>query len=285
MKISTTSLCAVLVCATLQWLPGAVAAQAPTASAKATQLPADPWPRQVNLTNGTVMMYQPQVSSWVGNQIEFRSALAIHPKGAKGESFGVLFATARTQVDKVSRTVVFEDMKITKSEFPTLPDHGAAYATALQAAVAHDVRTISLDRLTASLDLDGVKPPTVPVQNTPPKVVVSETPAILVPIDGTPVLKAVPSDRRFQRVINTHALILQGGLGDKYYIHVLDGWLSSSSIAGPWTQASVTPVGLASAAQAVAKTGVVDMLEGPPKAKPKPSLASGVPTIVTSQAP
>ena len=211
------------------------AASAPSA------IPADPWPRQVNLSNATVLMYQPQVSSWVGNRIEFRAALAIHPKGAKQESFGVLFASARTQVDKVARTVVFEDMAITKSDFPTLPDRGAAYTATLQEAVARDVRTISLDRLTASLDLDGVKLPTVPVQNTPPRVVVSNSPAILVPIDGTPVLKAVPGHSRFQRVINTHALILQGGLGDNYYLHVYDGWLSSASITGPWTVAGATP--------------------------------------------
>ena len=290
MKFSTPLLCALAIGATSALLPATVTAQAapaaaPAASANPSQLPADPWPRQVNLSNATVLMYQPQVSSWVGNRIEFRAALAIHPKGAKGESFGVLFANARTQVDKVARTVVFEDMQITKSDFPTLPDRGAAYSATLQEAVARDVRTISLDRLTASLDLDGVKPPSVAVQNTPPKVVVSNSPALLVPIDGAPVMKAVPGYGRFQRVINTHALILQGGLGDKYYLHVLDGWMTADNIAGPWTQANATPVGMADAAQAVAKTGVVDMLAGPPNAKPKPSLASGAPTIVTSQVP
>ena len=291
MKLATPSLCALLIGAALQALPSTLLAQAapqakaPAPAASSSALPADPWPRQVNLTNGTVLMYQPQVSSWVGNRIEFRAALAIHPKGAKGESFGVLFATARTQVDKVARRVVFEDLKITKSDFPTLPDRGAAYAAALQAAVANDVRTISLDRLTASLDLDGVKPPTVPVKNTPPRVIVSDTPAILVPIDGAPVMQPVASDARFRRVVNTHALILQGGLGDNYYLHVYDGWLSAASLDGPWTKANATPLGLASAAQSIAKTGVVDMLAGPPKANPKPSLASGVPAIYTSQVP
>ncbi len=38
-------------------------------------------------------------------------------------------------------------------------------------------------------------------------------------------------------------------------------------------------------AQQLAKTGVVDLLDGGPKAKPKPSLANGVPTIYTSQVP
>jgi len=103
-----------------------------------------------------------------------------------------MFATARTQVDKVNRVVVFENMTITKSDFPALPDRGAAYAAELQTAVASTVRTISLDRLTASLAMNGIKPPTVPVQNTPPKVFISYSPAILVPIDGAPVIKPVP---------------------------------------------------------------------------------------------
>ena len=56
-------------------------------------------------------IYQPQVNKWDGNQIDFRSALAIKPTGATAESFGVVFATARTQVDKITRMVVFENLK------------------------------------------------------------------------------------------------------------------------------------------------------------------------------
>ena len=34
----------------------------------------------------------------------------------------MLFATVRTQVDRTLRTVVFEDLRISKIDFPTLPD-------------------------------------------------------------------------------------------------------------------------------------------------------------------
>ncbi len=262
-------------------------AQSPAApAAPATQrLPADPWPRVVDLTNGQVLVYQPQVSKWEGNRIDFRCALAIKPANAKEETFGVIFANARTQVDKIARTVVFEDMKVTKSDFPALPDHGAAYVAELQKEFATSVKTIALDRLEASLALAGIKPPTVPVQNNPPQVIVSYSPAILVPIDGAPVLKPVPSNSRFQRVVNTRALILQGGLGQNFYLHVYDGWLESSSINGPWAQSRRQPLGMDDVAQQLAKSGSVDMLDGGPKANPKPSLANGVPTIYTSQVP
>ena len=92
----------------------------------ASKLPPDPWPRVVDLSKGQVLVYQPQISKWTDNQLEFRAALAIKPTDAKEETFGVIFASARTQVDKVLRTVTFENMRISKFDFPTLPNHGAA---------------------------------------------------------------------------------------------------------------------------------------------------------------
>jgi hypothetical protein len=176
--------------------------------AAAGKPPPDPWPRVVDLSNAQVLVYQPQVNQWIDNQIDFRAALAIKPSGAKDETFGTIVVSARTQVDKVLRTVTFQNMKIAKVDFPTLPERGAAYSAELQAEFGKAVRTISLDRLEASLALAGIKPPTVEVQNNPPQVIVSYSPAILVPIDGAPVLKPVAGHSRVQRVINTRALIL-----------------------------------------------------------------------------
>ena len=217
-------------------------AQPAAPASNAPALPADPWPRDVSISNAALLIYQPQVNSWVDNKLDFRSAMAIKPTGAKEETFGVVFVTARTQVDKVERMVVFENLQITKLDFPTLPNHGASYQAELQKRLTTDVKTISLDRLEASLAAAGIKLPTVAVNNAPPQVIVSYSPAILVPIDGAPVMKPVPNHSRSQRVINTRALILQGGFGNNFYIHVYDGWLRSSTINGPWSQASPGPL-------------------------------------------
>jgi hypothetical protein len=245
--------------------------------------PPDPWPRGVDLGNAQVLVYQPQINSWTDNQLDFRAALAIKPTGAKAETFGVIFATARTQVDKVLRTVTFENLKISKIDFPTLPNRGAAYVAKLQTQFVASIRTISLDRLDSSLALAGIKPPTVDVESKPPWVIVSYSPAILVPIDSAPVLKAA-ADSQLQRVINTRALILQVP-GENFFIHIYDGWLTSNSISGPWAQSFNLPPGIDSVALALASTGAVDMLDGGPKANPKPSLANGVPAIYTSSVP
>src|SRR5262245_30424710 len=265
---------------------GASFAVSAQAAAPPSNLPADPWPRDVSIPSAAVLVYQPQVIKWEGNRLDCRSAGGLKPTGAKDETFGVVFASARTQVDKVTRTVTFENLRITKSDFPTLPNRGASYGAELQKQFASDIKTISLDRLQASLALVGVKPPTVAVQNNPPQVLVSYSPAILVPIDGAPVIKPVPNSSRFKRVINTQALILQGGFGNNFYIHVYDGWLTSNTITGPWSQVFMGPLELHDAnaiAQQLSKTHTVDLLDGGPKANPKPTLAKGVPTVYTSQ--
>ena len=168
------------------WLARAAADPAPAAQA---QPPTAPWPRAVNLSNAAVLVYQPQVDKWVDSQIDFRCAVAIKPTGATEETFGVVSASARTHVYRISRTVVFDNLQITKSEFPTLADRGAAYGAELQKQFASGIRSVGLDRLKSSLAAAGASPPTVAVQHDPPQLIVSYAPTILVPIDGAPVLK------------------------------------------------------------------------------------------------
>ena len=110
----------------------------------------DHWPREVKLSTAAILIYQPQVNSWLDNKIELRAALAIKPVGADVEAFGVVFATAHTRIDKATRRVVLENLRITKNDFPTLPDRGAAYAAELTSvsrlACAASRSTVSSNR-------------------------------------------------------------------------------------------------------------------------------------------
>jgi hypothetical protein len=172
-------------------------------SAVPTQIQADPWPRQVALANASAEIYLPQVNSWSGNTLSFRAAVSVKASGAKDETFGVVFGTARTHVDASSRTVALNELVLTQAKFPTLPDNGLAYLQQLQAQLPVAMATMSLDLLAGELAASQtVKPKTVQVNNTPPKVIISYSPAILVPIDGAPSIRKVP-DTRFERIINT----------------------------------------------------------------------------------
>ena len=148
-------------------LPASSSAHSPAGAPppQRAALPADPWSRQVKVPTATLLVYQPQVESWSGNMLTFRSAVAVRPAGAKDEVFGVIWATARTQVDRVSRIVALEDFKVTRSNFPTLPDQGSTYVAALEAKMMPSERTIALDRLEASLAASGAVKLSVQVQN------------------------------------------------------------------------------------------------------------------------
>jgi hypothetical protein len=222
----------------------ALAQSAPPVAEAAAPADRDPWPRSIDLANGQVLLYQPQINTFDGNQLDLRAALSLIPSGSKEQRFGVVFATARTHVDRVSRVVTLEDIKITKLDLPALPDRGASYLAYLQTQLATGANTIALDRFETALAAADVKPQPLPVDNTPPRVIVSESIAILVPIDGAPVLKPLADDDRFQRVINTRALILKGGVGDRFYIHVYDGWLEAGSADGPWARPLRVPLGI-----------------------------------------
>ena len=280
-RIARHVLLIALVLATLPTI-AATPTASPAATAPAT---AATWPREVKLSDAGILIYQPQVNSWTDNRIDFRCAMAILPKGATREDYGVVFATARTRVDKTTRRVVLDDLKITKSDFPTLPDHGAAYLAELQKRFAQGVRSISLDQLKQSPALAATSAPAAAVQSNVPKVIVSNSPAILVPIDGPPVLRPITGVAGLQRVINTKALILQRAVEKDFFIHVFDGWMTSGAIQGPWSPVFIAPSGINAAATKVAAARVVDMLDGGPAANPKPSLAAGAPTIYTTQVP
>src|SRR5262249_53565557 len=82
--------------------------QAPAPGPEAAAAPApptnpDPWPRRIPVPGGLLRVYQPQVESWQGNALTFRAAVASTQTGSSAEAFGVVWGTAHTAVDRVSR--------------------------------------------------------------------------------------------------------------------------------------------------------------------------------------
>ena len=256
-------------------------ASAQTASAPA-QAPAGTWPRDLPLSNAVMTVYQPQVDKWEGDTLQLRAAVAAKPNGGGNPVFGVIWAEAHTEVDRAARMVTLSNLSLTRIRMPTLDDNGGGYLRELRQRIPNAVRTIDLDRLQASLAASGqIKSTGLPVRNDVPRIIVSTAPAVLVPIAGEPVLQPT-ADSRYQRVINTRALILQDG--NTYFLHLYDGWVSAKSLDGPWSTGAFPPPGMDRLAGDIAKSGQVDLLDGG-KVQPKPTLAKGVPAVYVSRTP
>jgi len=143
--------------------------------------------------------------------------------GKQATDYGVIWFSANTEVDKVNRVVTLTNFDITKQSFPTLPNNGAAYASALTGELPWN-QTVPLDLLQSDLAIsaNAGAQKTYTVQNNPPRIIYSPTPAVLALIDGKPVLG--PEQDHLQKVINTRALIVYDTSKYTYYLALMDGW-------------------------------------------------------------
>lgn len=91
-------------------------------------------------------------------------------------------------MDKENDLVALDAIEVAKASFPSDPANADAYVAALRQRAASGLRTISLARLQSSLAVaeaeTGAK--ALAVKNDPPKIIYSQTPAMLVLIDGKP---------------------------------------------------------------------------------------------------
>ena len=268
-------------------LPAAIA-QTQQEPPPAAQVTPDPWPKLREIGGVKYTLYQPQLDKWNGYDLEAHAAVAVLPVGAKDPVFGAIEITANTEVAKVSRTVHFSDIKIVRAIFPSAPDRSARYQQAFQTIASNGPSTMSLDRLEIALAITGEekKARAVPVKNEPPRFVFSQSAAVLVPIDGTPVWRTIQGTR-LERVLNTRALVVLDDSTGRFYIHLFDGFVEAPSMAGPWTLATKAPPGIVALEASLARQNVIDPMTGPtdPKTKEKASLKHGVPDVVVTTTP
>ncbi|GLK82203.1 carbohydrate-binding family V/XII [Ancylobacter defluvii] len=206
-------------------------AQAPSAATAAGLS----WPRSVTIGDKALEIYQPLVESWNGDAISGRAAVAFGA-AAGTPTYGIAHFTARVAIDKPARLAKLTSIAITKVDVPTQPGLDTQVLSALQAHIPAEGLTVALDHLLTSYAANKqlTKDMEQPVDNTPPKLLFVDAPTLLVQVAGQPVLRAVAGAQGFQRVINTHPLLLADGSGD-FYVQAASYWYQAKAIEGPWT--------------------------------------------------
>jgi hypothetical protein len=210
-------------------------------AAKTANPPADPgWPRQRTNEQGRLVYYQPQVDAWTNfKELSFRMAFSLTPKGGK-EIVGVVEVQAQTDVNVDDRSVLIRDFKIKEVKLPGLdPEKTSQMDQAVRSFLPpnHTV-VMALDRLVASVEKTQA-PATVQVQNDPPKIFVSYTPAILLDIDGEPT-RADIADTNLGFVVNSNFPLFfeKGGAN---YLFTGEQWLKAPVLEGPWAPVANLP--------------------------------------------
>ncbi|GGF46667.1 hypothetical protein GCM10007301_02710 [Azorhizobium oxalatiphilum] len=220
------------------------------------------WPRNFDVGDNRLQLYQPQIESWDGDLIGGRAALAIGPKDG-APVYGYAHFTARATVDKTAGLVHLDTIAIDTVDVATAPQQASTVRKALEARLPKGGITVALVQLQASYAVNKkiAELRTQPVQNEPPKIVFVNTLTTLVPVAGQPVLRPVDGARTFQRVINTRPLLLKDDAGT-YHLQAAGTWYESPNLAGPWVVTPQLPADVKAAAAAATKTAKADPLLG-----------------------
>jgi hypothetical protein len=245
------------------------------------------WPRIVEGDGMTFTVYQPQIDRFDDTVLEARAAVQVEKQegGNTRTSYGVVWITARTSIDKEAGLVELDDIQIPRVNFPTAGEKAAEYL-AIFRRNAEPVRTISLARIEANLAASklGQSVEAVPLKNDPPRIYYRTSPSILILIEGDPVLRPVEGSD-LQRVLNTGVLMLFDS--GSYYAPLGDRWIVAPALIGPWRLAPSVPAPVQSVRDAIAREqqSGIDLLSEPGDQVEELLAAGRAPDVIVSTVP
>ncbi len=175
----------------------------------APETAAPKWPREIDIPEAKIVMYQPQLESFEGNGLTGRAAVAVTPRGQIEPVFGAVWIDARVSTDRDNRIVRCLDVDVPAAKFPNAePARIEKLKGILESEIPKWDLTISLDRLLTMLDLvEKEKAAAAQLKTTPPKIIFATHPAVLVTINGGPKLRKT-KDSDLIRVVNTPFFIV-----------------------------------------------------------------------------
>jgi hypothetical protein len=223
--------------------PIAKAARTPTAAAPAPAADGG-WPRAYSTASGgKVLVYQPQVAEWTNQKhMVAYAAVSWQARTAATPTLGSLKLEADTKVATAERLVNFSALKITEANFPQVQKEQVREVTdEITKAIPDHERIIGLDRVLASVDTSGIIPKEVKgVISEPPVIFYSESPAVLMNIDGEPIWSQIPSND-LKYAVNTNWDLFEHEPTKTFYLRHNESWLKASAVNGPWQAAGKLP--------------------------------------------
>jgi len=202
----------------------------------------NPFPRTVPLNQGTVTIYAPQVDQLDDSSIHFRAALAYRSTAGAEPVFGAGWFESPVAIDSARRTVHPSELKLTQTRFPDgTDDIQAELAMVLALQSPRWNLELPLDEIDESLQTAALEKQDI--NTKPPKVFYRDHPALLVTIDGDPVLREIENSS-LKAVVNTPYPLISDGR--YYYLNAAkDVWYQAPSATGPYRFDAAPPAKIA----------------------------------------
>lgn len=193
------------------------------------------WPRDLDIESGVLTMYQPQVDDLKDDILSFRAAVAYKKDDGSAPVFGAAWFKSRVEIDRETRMVHMVQLEVADMRFPEGSEHvhGELSETIKVGMPSWNV-DFSLDNLLTSLE--AAEDEIAAAQNLnmdPPVVIYRDHPALLIYIDGDPVMKKIENST-YQSVINTPYPLIYDGKRYYYLNAARNVWYKSGAAIGPF---------------------------------------------------
>src|SRR6266576_1703897 len=204
------------------------------------------WPRQIAVSAGTIVLYQPQAEKLVGNELTARGAIALKVAGRADPIFGAMWMSAKVDVDRDSGLAWLHDVRITRVRWPdATAEQQARFTQYVEADFPTAGFRMTIERLQASLaSAESERSHTDGLKNDAPKIVFSEKLAVLLLYDGEPRLQPVPNTS-LALVVNTPFGVVKDTVTGTYWLGAGEtSWYSATDPKGPWTPGATPPAAI-----------------------------------------
>jgi hypothetical protein len=237
------------------------------------------WPRQVTKDGAVLIYYQPQIDDWKDHKdLTAEMAFSLTPKNGK-QVVGVASVECNTIVDKDNRTVFIRDVKANDVRFPSLNADSVQLMTDLfKKLMPTGGDPVSLDRIIADMDHEKSQPQAVDVKNDPPPIFYSNSPAIILMVEGDSAIMAPIEKTDLAYIVNTNWDIFFDKKQKNYYLLLNNIWLTSKDYKSGWVQTKTLP-------KDMSKLPSEENFDAVKKMIPPPTTSGSVPKIFFSDRP
>jgi hypothetical protein len=137
------------------------------------------WPRKIVSGDTTIMFYYPQIDKWEGDRIQAYAAVSVETAGTQQQTYGTVYFTAHTSVDKTNRTVTLDSFKVIRGNFPTASNKTAKFLAIIQQAEIGKTQVLPQDQFMSDVAIGQQEHKSgYELRNDPPRIIFSSKPAL-----------------------------------------------------------------------------------------------------------
>lgn len=201
----------------------------------------DNWPRVIIGEKGVeITVYQPQIESFKKDILQARSAVMVKMNEQAEPVFGAIWVKARVMTDVDTRIISLDNVEVTDAKFP---NQDSSKVEKLKSFLSVEIPKwefdITIDQLIAGMETEKVSSQGN-YKNEPPEIIYVDYPAVLITIEGDPVLKKL-ENTSYEYVVNTPFFIISDSKNKTNYLKGGLLWYRSDDILKNWKWTNNVP--------------------------------------------